>query len=89
MDQDQAYLEEINYRLQVITLDWHNINKVKVGDQTTLTTILQKHESVFKDELGLVRGASAKIQLKPEVVPKFCKARPIVTVCFERPTLRP
>ena len=63
--------------LQVITLDWHNINRVTVGDQTTLTAILQKHESVFKDELGLVRGASAKIQLKPNAVPKFCKARPI------------
>ena len=63
--------------LQVITLDWHNINRVTVGDQTTLTAILQKHEPVFKDELGLVRGASAKIQLKPNAVPKFCKARPI------------
>ena len=33
--------------LQVITLNWHNINKVTAGDQTTLTTILQKHEPVF------------------------------------------
>ena len=58
----------------MITLDWHNINKVTGGDQTTLITILQKHEPI---ELGLVREASAKIQLNPNAVPKICKARPI------------
>lgn len=65
-------------------MDWHNINKVTAVAQTTLTTILQKHESVFKDELGLVKGALAKIQLRPEVVPKFCKAQPILYALRDR-----
>ena len=63
--------------LQKITLDWHNINSVKGGDSTTLTKMLQKHESVYKDELGLVIGASANIHVKPNATPNFCKAQPI------------
>ena len=63
--------------LQVITLDWKNINNVKVASYTTLAKLFQKHEAVFKDELGLVKGASANVQIKPTAIPKCCKAHPI------------
>ena len=58
--------------------DWHSINSIKAGDSTTLTKLLQKQEAVFKDELGLVKGVSAKIQIKANAKPKFCKAQPIL-----------
>ena len=32
---------------------------------------------VFKDELGLVKGVSANIHIKADMIPKFCKPRPI------------
>ena len=39
--------------------------------------VLDRHEEVFKEELGMLRGATAKIHLNPEAQPKFYRARSV------------
>ena len=41
----------------------------------TLQEVLEKHATVFKEGLGCVKGTKAKIHVKPEMQPKFCRAR--------------
>ena len=42
-----------------------------------LRTTIQNHPNVFKPGLGTVKGITAKLEMKPDVRPKFCKARPV------------
>ena len=63
--------------LTKIRLDWQQLNHVQSRPFGSLQAILDRHCAVFKDELGLVRGTSAKIQLKPGAQPRFCKARSV------------
>ena len=37
----------------------------------------QNHPNVFKPGLGTVKGITAKLEMKPDARPKFCKARPV------------
>ena len=57
--------------LEKVNLDWGQIHAV----QNELQQILQKHQSLFKEELGTVKGVTARLELKPDARPKFCKAR--------------
>jgi hypothetical protein len=45
-------------------------------EPATLQEVLDKH-SVFKDELGLVKGTEAKIHVDPQAAPRFCKPRTV------------
>ena len=58
--------------MQVIKLDWQQIHAVKQSD---LKSILDTHEAVFRDELGTLKGTSAKIYVDKDATPRFCKAR--------------
>lgn len=58
--------------MQVIKLDWQQIHAVKQSD---LKSILDTHEAVFRDELGTLKGTSAKIYVDKDARPRFCKAR--------------
>ena len=42
-----------------------------------MRTTIQNHPSVFKPGLGTVKGITAKLEMKPDARPKFCKARPV------------
>ena len=42
-----------------------------------LRTTVQNHPNVFKPGLGTVKGITAKLEMKPDARPKFCKARPV------------
>ena len=57
--------------LQQITLDWKEIGMVT----TNLDSLLQRYHSLFKDELGTMVGVTAKLNVKPNATPKFCRAR--------------
>lgn len=50
-----------------------NSNTTRSG----LNAISQRHHSVFNDELGTVKGITAKLTLKQGTVSKFCKARSV------------
>ncbi len=61
--------------LQELHLDWGAIHKVHTEDQ--LQQILDDNEEVFKEELGLIQGVQAKLQVDQQVCPRFCKPRAV------------
>ena len=61
--------------LRVLRLDWEHLNTIQSAGTETLQPLLKRHAEVFKDELGLVRDAPAKIHVDPSVQPRFCKPR--------------
>ena len=50
--------------LLAIKLDWKQLHHTTVP--SALHNVLQKHDTVFKDELGEVKGATAKILVDPQ-----------------------
>ena len=63
--------------LQKIRLDWQRLNQIQPADCKPLQHLLESHADVFKDELGLVEAASAKIHVEPSAQPRFCKPRTV------------
>ena len=65
--------------LQHIQLDWKNIKAIAMDGDTadTLKALLNKHDRIFKDELGTIRPFQAKLKVNPEAQPRFCKPRPV------------
>ena len=65
--------------LKHICLDWSEIKQIhtlsSVG--STLDSILEKYNDVFKDELGTLNGFRAKIYVDDRAQPKFFKPRPL------------
>ena len=57
--------------IQQITLDWKEIGMVT----TNLDSLLQHYHSLFKNELGIMVGVTAKLYVKPKATLKFCRAR--------------
>ena len=39
--------------------------------------ILEKYETIFQEKLGTIKGVSARLELKSDARPKFCKARAV------------
>ncbi|KAJ3593370.1 hypothetical protein NHX12_005705 [Muraenolepis orangiensis] len=58
--------------LREIQIDWREIKTVRVE---TIERVLQRHNEVFKKELGTLKGIVAAIALKPHHQPWFCQAR--------------
>ena len=58
--------------LFAIRLDRHSINTIR---DHTLARVLDRHEDVFRDELGELKGYKAKIFVDPKARPRYCKAR--------------
>ena len=65
--------------LEHLQLDWRAIRTVARSETatTSLKQLLSTHENVFKDELGTVHSHQAKLHVRPDAIPKFCKARSI------------
>ena len=68
--------------MRKILLDWQQlnprpINKVHQVPPNALQSILDRDSTIFREELGKVKGASAKIFLDPAARPRFCKPRTI------------
>ena len=63
-----------------LQLDWSELLKTvktKAVHKLEVQSIKQEFADVFKEELGLLNGLEAEIELKEGTSPKFCKARPI------------
>ena len=58
-----------------ITLDWKSLYNVEMSP--TLTDLLDRHKALFRDELGTLKGTSAKLHVDPQSRPRFCKPRPV------------
>ena len=70
--------------LLVVKLDWKKICSIRVLDQglspdvkSQLHDTVQCHSDVFKPGLGTIKGITAKLKMKPDAQPKFCKACPV------------
>ena len=60
--------------LKAIRIDWEGVFAVHA---TSLDQILHEYQGVFKGEIGEIKDFEAKIEMKPDVSPKFYKARPV------------
>ena len=70
--------------LSHVKLDWKKICSICVSDtglpqdvKSGLHTVIQSYPEVFKPGLGTIKGITAKLEMKSDAQPKFCKARPV------------
>ena len=63
--------------LNEIRLDWWSLNRLETQTSTTLQKLLEKHAEVFKEKLGRVNDALAKIHVDANARPRFCRPRPV------------
>ena len=67
-------------KMDLVSLNHKNICTVsdeKVAATAELSDVLNRFEEVFGDDLGRIKGFKAKITLKDDAVPSFCRARPV------------
>lgn len=62
-----------NHFAPPVVLDWHKVNHVR-STNAPCQRILDRHANVLKEELGLVKGATARFHINPDAQPKFHKA---------------
>ncbi|XP_060780909.1 uncharacterized protein K02A2.6-like [Neoarius graeffei] len=62
--------------LENLQLNWQTV-KMLSPSARKLETVLQRHQEVFKNELGLMKDITVKLSLKTDARPKFLKARPV------------
>ena len=55
--------------LKKLRLDWPEIHQLQ--ETGTCERILQKHQQVFKEELGEIKGIKAQISIDPQAQPRF------------------
>lgn len=60
--------------LSRVKIDWSKVFHIK---NTSLQQVLEEHKAVFGKGLGKMKDFKAKLHLKPEVKPKFIKARSV------------
>ena len=47
------------------------------SDATIVESLMSEFSDLFKEELGVLQGIEATIELKPTAMPRFCKNRPV------------
>ena len=57
-----------------IQLNWKEIHKVHTK-QASLEEIIADHSSLFIDELGTIKGSTAKLHINPDARPRFFQPR--------------
>lgn len=62
--------------LKEIKLNWDEIKHVTT-ETLTLQQVLSKHECVFKEELGTLKGVQATIHVAADATPRFCRPRSV------------
>ena len=63
--------------LRNIRLDWKSIAQTVNSVSGCYQQLLEKYSDVFNGELGTLKSTKAKLQLKPQAMPKFCKPRAV------------
>lgn len=56
-----------------LQVKWDQQYKVKGTPELTLKTVLDRHSLLLKDELGTIKGVTAKIYMDPSVHLQFFK----------------
>jgi hypothetical protein len=60
--------------ITMLDVDWHTMNKMH-DSKYALQEVFKKNEEVFKDELGTLKGFTAKMHVSRDVTPHFFKPR--------------
>ena len=62
-----------------LRLDWGAIRTIRSVDATlsTLEVVLARHANLFRNELGTIKGATAKLHVSPDARPRFYRPRSI------------
>ena len=60
--------------LKHIRIEWQSMHQV---EEDKLHTMWARHKKIFQEGLGKVKDFKAKIHVKADATPKFCKARPV------------
>ena len=67
--------------LNKIKLDWHEIFAVSESESvprvSSVSSVLNRHQAVFKPGLGTIKGHKADIRIKDDVSPVYSKAKPV------------
>ena len=63
--------------LKYLQLDWRKIASVRIPRSESVSTLIERHQQLFTDELGTVTPYKAKLQVQPQAAPRFCKPRPV------------
>ncbi|KAG8177185.1 hypothetical protein JTE90_015793 [Oedothorax gibbosus] len=69
--------------LEVLKLDWNKIFDINViagnrpENDLDIQKLEKKYAKVFSPQIGEIKGKEVNLHLKPNTVPKFCKARPL------------
>ena len=50
-----------------------NMVQSQTADPPTLTAVLNRHKVIFSDELGVIKGTSAKLYVDPQTRTRFYK----------------
>ena len=58
--------------LEHIQLDWSKIHSLREGT-SELQLLLDKHQLLFREELGTLKGMEATIHVPPNVQPRFLR----------------
>ena len=66
----RQWLDSIKLNWKSINPNWKSINHVQ---SKTLQSVLDRHQEVFKQELGTLKGYEAKISVDPDARPRFVK----------------
>ena len=61
--------------LEALRLDWRTI--FRIGKSLTLQQVLDRQADVFKEDLGKLKGTTAKIYIEKHATPWVEKARPV------------
>ena len=63
--------------LRHIRLDWKAIAQTVNSVSERYQPLLDKYSEVFREELGTLKSIKAKLHIKPQAMPKFCKPRAV------------
>ncbi|XP_071506319.1 uncharacterized protein [Diadema antillarum] len=61
--------------LHELRLDWASVHNMNAAATTDVNDILQRHDAVFREELGKFTSLQATLHVNKDAAPRFCKAR--------------
>ena len=63
--------------MRQLKLDWSMVNQVSMEKKGRLEALMRKYDEFFKLAMGAILGFKAKLTVKADAHPKFCKARSV------------
>ena len=60
-----------------LRIDWKEVLSVGKVATNSLESVLRRHQELFKEELGMVKGMEVSIHIEPDAHPRFYRVRPV------------